>query len=78
MYVFFADCSEFFDPGKLELPGSEAAIVALVRRALKVGQKLRVLGSGHSRNRLAYSPDVIVSLERFKGAVHLDRLAKQV
>lgn len=76
--TFIADYSEFFDPHKLELPRTEEAIVELVHSALKGGQQVRVLGSGHSRNRLSYSRDVIVSLERFKGVLHLDRHTQQV
>ena len=76
--IVFLDHSEFFYRDKIKLPETEAAIVELVQGALKGGQKVRVLGSGHSRNALAQSRDVIVSLEQFKGAVHLDRNLQQV
>ena len=72
------DRSEFFDPHKVKLPVTEADIVDLVLAALKSGHQVRVLGSGHSRNSLSYSRDVIVSLERFKGVVDLDKPAQQV
>ena len=73
-----ADYSEYFDPLKVLLPQSEQEIVDIVKTAASKQQQVRVLGSGHSRNSLAFSEDVIVSLEGYKGTVHLDRQAQQV
>ncbi len=74
----FLDQSEFFDPAKLHLPTSEPEIVRIVERAAKRQHQVRVLGSGHSRNALSCSQDVIVSLDRYKGVVSLDRQAQEV
>ena len=77
-YFFFPDYSEFFDSQKFKFPETKLAVVELVQSAKDRGQQVRVLGSGHSRNGLAGSRDVIVSLERFRGVVHLDKEAMQV
>lgn len=72
------DCSQFFDPQKLRLPKSEDDIVEVVKGALRDGHHMRVLGSGHSRNSLAHSEDIIISLHHYTGILHLDKQAKQV
>lgn len=76
--MLISDCSFFFDPQKIKLPETESAIVQVVESASMTGKQVRVVGSGHSRNALAYSQDLIVSLERFKGVVDLDRQSQQV
>ena len=63
---------------KLQFPTSEVQISKLVKEALSKGQKVRVLGSGHSRNSLAYSEDVIISLHNYRGVIHLEERSKQV
>ena len=76
-YIFTLDSSQFFDPQKVYLPRSEGEIVDLVKVTLKEGRRLRVLGSGHTRNPLALS-DTLLSLHDYRGIVHLDKQAQQV
>ena len=76
--IVIADYSEFFDPAKLVFPSSEEEVVSVVEDAVRERKQLRVVGSGHSRNALAYSDDIIVSLEQFRGVVRLDKQAQQV
>ena len=68
----------FFDPHKVESPGNKEEILQIVRYAIENRQKLRVLGSGHSRSKIALSDDIIVSLHRFKGVTKLNKQTKQV
>ena len=68
----------FFDPQKIESPGKKDEILQIVRYAIENRQKLRVLGSGHSRSKIALSDDIIVSLHRFKGVTKLNKQTKQV
>lgn len=77
-FLGIIDCSEFFDPHKVILPQSEAKIVEIVEAAASKKKQVRVVGSGHSRNALAYSEDIILSLEHYKGVVYLDEQAQQV
>lgn len=76
--LHFIDHSEYFDPLKVVLPGSEEEIVHAVMTAASRKQQVRVVGSGHSRNALAQSDHVILSLEHYKGAVSMDKQAQQV
>ena len=68
----------FFDPRKVESPSTKEEIVQIVSYAIENGQKLRVLGSGHSRSKIALSDDIILSLHHYKGVTKLDMLTKQV
>ena len=77
MACMILDFSYFFDPQKIKLPEMESAIVQIVQNASMTGKQVRVVGSGHSRNALACSRDLIVSLERFKGVVNLNRQSQQ-
>ena len=73
-----SDFSEVFDPAKVRLPRSEAEIIEIIKNASQLHHQMRVLGSGHSRNSLAFSRDVILSLEHYKGVVSLDRKTQEV
>ena len=77
-FSILLDYSEFFDPAKVHLPTSESEIVEIVETAGERGNQVRVLGSGHSRNALACSRNVILSLEKYKGVVSLDRQTQEV
>lgn len=70
--------SVFFDPQKVESPGSKEEIVQIVQYAIENGQHVRVLGSGHSRSDIALSDDIMISLHRYNGVVDLDKQSKQV
>lgn len=76
--TFCTGSSVFFDPQKVESPSTKDEILQIVKYAIENDQKLRVLGSGHSRSKLALSDDVILSLHRYKGVTNLNRKTKQV
>ena len=68
----------FFDPRKVESPGSKEEIVQIVRYAIDNGQRVRVVGAGHSRSDIALSDDIMISLHRYRGVVDLNKESKQV
>ena len=64
-----SDSSLFFDHAHLITPSSKAEIVEVVRSAAERGQKVRVVGSGHSWSSVALSDDILVSLWNYTGVV---------
>ena len=50
----------------------------MVSEAVESGRSIRVVGAGHSRSRVAFSDDIIVSLHKYKGPFAFDQQAKQV
>ena len=54
-------------PARLETPGDEGELAAVVRRAAGESRVVRPVGAGHSSSRLVETDDVLVSLERFRG-----------
>ena len=76
--VMTFDGSHLLNHTDLRLPNSREQIVDLVRNVSSKGQKLRVLGSGHSLLPIAVSEDVTLSLHNFRGLVSIDLRAKQV
>ncbi len=56
-----------FRPNTIAMPGDEAALVALVRRAAEERRTVRAVGAGHSSSPLVETTDVLVSLEKFQG-----------
>ncbi len=55
-----------FRPNTIAMPGDEAALVALVRRAAEERRTVRAVGAGHSSSPLVETTDVLVSLEKFQ------------
>lgn len=64
-------------PKRFERPGSEAEIVALVRRAAAAGECVRVVGTGHSSMPLCATDDALVSLDDWQGMDAWDLPAAQ-
>lgn len=54
-------------------PRSEAEIVAAVRRAAAEGQRIRVVGSGHSFNGVAATNETLLNLDLDQGIESIDR-----
>ena len=79
MTTFFIEgASVFFDPQKVESPSSKEEILHIVHYAIENAQRIRVLGSGHSRSDIALSDDIMISLHHYNGVVNLDKQSKQV
>ena len=72
------DCAVYFDPDKMESPSTKEEIIQIVQQAIESGRQLRVVGSGHSRSKIAHSDDVMISLHRYKGVFKFDEKKKQV
>ncbi|MFO0746279.1 MAG: D-arabinono-1,4-lactone oxidase [Myxococcota bacterium] len=65
-------------PTRWHLPASEAELVALVRDVRARGERLRVVGAGHSWSAAALSDQHQVSLDRHAGVVAVDRATRRV
>lgn len=60
-------------PQQILFPGNEAEIQAIVRKAQQNGQKIRVVGAGHSFTPLVQTDSIIVSLDKLSGIVSVDK-----
>ena len=72
------DHDVYFDPDKMESPSTKEEIIQIVQQAIESGRQLRVVGSGHSRSKIAHSDDIMISLHRYKGVFKVDKEKKQV
>ena len=59
-------------PQSLVTPGSEIELQETVRRASARGQRVRVVGGGHSFSNAVETDGVLVSLDRLRGVVRVD------
>ena len=64
-----ADASEYFSHAHLITPTSKDDVIEIVRLAVERGQKVRVVGTGHSWSAVAVPEDILVSLHNFTGIV---------
>lgn len=60
-------------PQQILFPETEAEIQAIVRKAQQNGQKIRVVGAGHSFTPLVQTDSIIVSLDRLSGIISVDK-----
>ena len=60
-------------PAEWHEPESEDAASEAVRRAARMGRRVRVVGSGHSWSAIAAPHDVAMSLDRLSGVIAIDR-----
>lgn len=67
-----------FTPSAYHEPADEAAVLALVRKARAAGQRLRVIGSGHSWSAVCETDGHLVSLDRLRRIVRVDRERQRV
>lgn len=65
-------------PHRVITPHTEAALVRQVRAALQSGERVKVIGSGHSFTGIAVAPQVQVDLHRLTGIVDVDVAARRV
>ncbi|WP_328395230.1 FAD-binding protein [Streptomyces sp. NBC_00390] len=65
-------------PAQLLRPTGEDEIVQAVRAAAGSGLTVRAAGTGHSFNRLATTPGVLLDLTSYTGVVAVDRAAGEV
>ena len=72
-----ADESVYFNHEDLHSPSSKEEILDLVKLADKSNQKIKVLGSGHSRSAIAQCDGILISLHNFTGLVGVDKQKKQ-
>ncbi|MTB51052.1 D-arabinono-1,4-lactone oxidase [Lewinella sp. W8] len=60
-------------PTKIAYPGSEEAIVRLVRDAREQKMAVRTIGSGHSFTALCVTEEILVSLDKYQGVIAVDK-----
>lgn len=60
-------------PNEVAYPESLDAIQALVVRAVEENSKIRVVGSAHSFTSLCVTNDIMISLDKYQGLLHVDR-----
>ena len=65
-------------PAAIERPGSVAEIAAALERAAAAGERVRVVGSGHSFGDVACTGGRMLSLERMDRVLDLDRAGGRV
>lgn len=64
-----------WNPQQIEKPDSEEAIQQIVRKAAERGQKIRVIGTGHSFTRLCQTEDILISLDNYQGLNAIDKVS---
>lgn len=64
-------------PQRVAMPASEAEIAQLVREATQSGQRIRMVGSGHSFTPLCATDGLLLSLDRLQGLVSTSAPAGQ-
>ena len=60
-------------PAAVERPRTTDEVVAIVRRAVDAGQRVKAIGAGHSFTAAAMTNGVLISLERLDRVLHVDR-----
>ncbi|MEO0627797.1 MAG: D-arabinono-1,4-lactone oxidase [Bacteroidota bacterium] len=65
-------------PSEIIYPASEAEIQVFVERAANDGQKIRLIGSGHSFTQLCKTDQILVCLDNFQGLLSVNRDKCQV
>ena len=64
-----------FQPDELHFPESESEVAAIVKQAAARGRNVRVVGAAHSFTRLIETQDVLISLDKLKGLISVDKEA---
>lgn len=60
-------------PHEILYPENEADVQAMVRKAQEQGQKIRVVGAGHSFTPLVKTDSLIISLDKLSGIISVDK-----
>ena len=60
-------------PHQILYPENEADVQAMVRKAQEQGQKIRVVGAGHSFTPLVKTDSLIISLDKLSGIISVDK-----
>ena len=62
-----------WDPIKILYPESELEIQKIIKKAILLKQKIRVIGSGHSFSPVCATDDTLVSLDNYQGMISVDK-----
>ena len=61
-----------FTPHERAEPASETEVVALIRKAIASGKRVKVVGAGHSWSDIAATDGILVSLDRMSRVLVAD------
>lgn len=61
-----------WNPQVVQTPSSEAEIQIIVKKALQAGQKIRVIGTGHSFTALCETDGILINLDNYQGIISVD------
>lgn len=61
-----------FTPGQQVCPKSESELVELVKKAAQEGNKIRMMGAGHSSTFLVQTNETLLLLRNLQGLVSYD------
>jgi L-gulonolactone oxidase len=70
--------NQLCSPARMHAPSSEEELVQIVRDAAAQGQRVKVVGSGHSFTAIALTDGRLISLDNYQGIVKTDATAGQV
>mmetsp|Transcript_28107 Transcript_28107/g.55040 ORF Transcript_28107/g.55040 Transcript_28107/m.55040 type:complete len:554 (-) Transcript_28107:64-1725(-) len=65
-------------PANFDFPTSKEEIIALLKEAREMGQKVKVVGTGCSPNSMAVCKDRMISTEQYKQILNIDKEKKTV
>jgi FAD-linked oxidoreductase len=66
------------NPARIESPATEAEIAAIVRDAAARGERVKVVGSGHSFTDIGCTDGTLIKLDRYQKVLNIDREARTV
>jgi FAD-linked oxidoreductase len=61
------------NPKSIKYPSSEEEVIKIVKEAKSNGQKIRVVGSGHSFTAVVATDQVLLSLDKMQGLIGVDK-----
>jgi len=65
-------------PQQVLTPDTTEAIQSIIQTAIQQKKKIRVVGSAHSFTSLCKVEDILVSLDKYQGIVHIDKNTNEV
>ncbi len=61
------------EPSEIHFPTSEEEVVKIVQQAAEAKTRIRIVGTGHSFSHLVYTNDILISLDKLKGLIDVDK-----
>lgn len=67
-----------WNPTEIAYPTSEEEVQQIVLRAISEKKKIRTIGTGHSFTALCATDEILISLDKYQGLIHVDQERMQV